>query len=305
MGTSDKSESDNLDADIVSTLKKRISDEPIEGESLNDLSEAERITIESTKLRKIKKKIHYRVLYPKETVEIAMIINPTISSTIARAALTDLIRKSKKLHKDGKQELSLGARIYWEYQDLIENHGWTQKDVMLQVTYDLNLTWLMKKMESTSSLIYKYADIFQDALIEYLRKPETKLQDVLDNFDINLEDSTIPFTMSYGFEHDYVKSFRHISDANSSWADEFLKINYEKTFSGVLICFWCVSYLCGYWEELEKFSEMGSFKRKHRSELVSAYIESIEKYLPDLYSKRNISLSMLNEFLKEINRSYT
>ncbi len=288
MENSDISESEKLKKDIETTLRKQVVDEPVDGTSLDDLSTAERITIESTKLRKIPKKITYRVLYPEDNTEIAMIINPEISSTLARAALSDLISHSRLLHKDKKPELSLGTRIYLEYQELIEKQGWSTKDVMQQLTYDFNITWLMMKKEKPGSDLYRYAEKFQDGLIDYLRKPDTKIQEFLSQFNVSLDVKHLPFSIYEGFEKEYSKSCKHVDDANKAWNKKLFNVDTEY-FTGVLICFWCVSFLSGYWQALNRYYEMRSYKRKHRDELITAYIQGIEKYLPNLYKANEIT----------------
>jgi hypothetical protein len=302
--TSDKSESEQLKKDLESSLKKQVTNEPVDGTSLEDLSSAERIIIEATKLRKIQRKITYRVLYPDDNAEIAMIINHDISAALARAALPFLTAHARKLHDKENTELSLGAKIFLEYQVLIEKQGWTMKDVMQQTTYDFNITWLMMKKEKPGTDLYKYAEKFQDGLIEYIRKPDTKIQEFLSQFNVSLDINSLPFSIYEGFEKEYSKSCKHIDDANKAWNKRLFNLDTDN-FTGVLICFWCVSFLSGYWQELNRYYELRSFKRKHRDELIVTYIQGIEKYLPSLYMANEITPRMLKKFLEYIKDNFS
>ncbi len=305
MEPSRNSDSESLKKDIESSIEKQISNEPIDGTSLYDLSTTERILIEATKLRKIKRKINYRVLYPDDNAEIAMIINQDISANLVKAAFTDLQRHSVSLHAGSKPELSLGARIYLEYQELIEEHRWKTKDVMQQVTYDFNITWLMMKREKPGSDLYRYAKKFQDGLIDYIRKPDSKIQEFLSKLNISTSSQRLPFSIDEGFENEYSKSFHHITDGNDAWNTDLCEFDRENYFTGVLLCFWCISFLSGYWQELNRYYEMLSFERKHRDGLIASYIKSIEKYLPSLYTQKNITPMMLEKFLRYVKDNFS
>jgi len=296
--------SESLDDEITASVRRGIADMPVNGESLDDLPTAERITIEATNLRKIEPKTLYRVLYPDGNAEIALIITADISSTLTRAALADLISHSVILQKKNLSAPLLGALIYLEYQDLMNNYGWKTKDVMEQVTYDFNITWLMMKTNQPGSDPYKYAEMFRDGLIDYIRIPDSKIQGFLSFFDEGPDSDVVPFQISTGFKSNFNKSCRHITDKNKAWKKMCEGFNLEKNFTGVLICFWCISCISGYWTDLNDFPEMKEFKRKHREESIAVYIDGIEKFLPSLYQAEKLTPHMLEEFLKYIKEHY-
>ena len=305
MGIPNTSTSDNLKGETEASIRKLAANAPENGESLKDLDGSELISIQATKPRKIKLKNFYRVLYPEDNAEIALIINPNISHTLARAALTKLIHHAGTLLKEKKTKPSLGAQIYLEYQDLIENFDWEIKDIMEQVTYDLNVTWLMMKNEKPGSDLYRYAEMFRDGLIEYIRTPDSKIPNFLGLLKKDPGLRELPLPISNGFYRNYEKSFRCIDDNNQTWKKFCEVYDIDKRFSGVLLSFWCVSYLSKYWGEINTYSGIKGFKRKHRDELIKAHIKGIEKYLPKLYEAGDISPRMLENFLKYVMDNFT
>jgi len=305
MAIPNTSTSDSLKGETEASISKLAANAPEKGESLKDLDGSELISIQATKLRKIKLKNFYRVLYPENNAEIALIINPNISHTLARAALTELIYHAGTLQKNKKTKPSLGAQIYLEYQDLINKHGWKTKDVMEQVTYDFNVTWLMMKKEKPGSDLYKYAEMFRDGLIEYIKTPDKKIPEFLESFTIHPNLQSMPLPISGGFHKNYEKSSRSIIDTNQAWKKVCDAFDVDTKFSGVLISFWCVSYLSKYWEQINTYAGIRGFKRKHRDELIAAYIEGIEKYLPKLFEAGEISPRMLENFLKYVMHNFS
>lgn len=305
MSTPITSGSENPKPELAASIKTNISSEPKNGKVLDYLNDKERITIQATPPRKINSEALYRVLYPEDYVEIALIINLDLTHKLARAAIADLKQHTWTLHWDNKLEPSMGARIYLEYKDLINKHGWTTKDVMEQVTYDLNITWLMMKIEKPGSDLYTYAEQFQHGLIDYLGKQPSKISGFLDPLNEDPENEVVPFPMDFGFELNYATSLHHITDANISWKKIYDDYNLDENFTGVLICFWCLSYASGYWTKLRAFPKMGSYKQKHRDELVAAYINGLQHYLPKLYKARKITPKLLEDFLTFVRGNYT
>ena len=305
MAIPNSSTSDNLKGETEASIRKLAANAPEDGESLKDLDGSERITIQATKLRKIQLKNFYRVLYPEDNAEIALIINPNISNTLARAALTELIYHAGTLQKNKKTKPSLGALIFLEYQDLINKHGWKTKDVMEQVTYDFNVTWLMMKKEKPGSDLYKYAQMFRDGLIEYIKTPDSRIPKLLDFSTKDPGLREMPLPISNGFYRNYEKSHRCITDTNQAWEKICDEYDIDTKFTGVLISFWCVSYLSKYWEQINTYAGIQGFKRKHRDELIAAYIKGIEKYLPKLYEAGEISPRMLENFLKYVMHNFS
>ncbi len=293
----------NNDPEVDSWIEKFLSKEPKPGDSITDisnpedLSNSDREPMLATKRRKITKGLVYRILYPEGSSELVLLVPPNISIAIARKGLSDLKTLSILLHEDMPQSLTLSAKIYLEYKTLMDEHNWSIEDVRQQVCYDLLITRLILQKEEPGTPIYQYAEMFQEALIEFVRVPESKFQ----TFKENLNGQFVPFTPILGYKYDASKTRKNISDSLKAWDKDFESIIHnEDEFHGALAGFWAISFLSDYWTELDKLSEMSSYNRKNRDDLISKYMKSVATNLSTFIDSGPISEKKLKEFIKAI-----
>lgn len=301
MNSRHKKDEMNNKAEIHSSVDKLLSKEPRLGDTLDDIDYTEREPILATPRRELKdKEIIYRILFPDNNAELVMLVPPKISIDLARKALADLKTLSIILHRDLPEELTLGAKIYLEYQQLAKENGWSIEEINQQVNFDFLVTRLMLQKEKQDSPIYKYAKIMQDALMEFIRLPRTKqpeFNSLLNEPDIN---SQLPFVPDYGFMFDKDKTHRKIKDCLKAWKLDFETINAQGEFRGVLISFWAISFLANYWQILDEQKDMNKYNRIKRNALISSYMQGVATNFGEFFKSGPINESLLQKFIDGI-----
>ena len=302
MSNSKEFDNSKNDPRINAGINNLLSNEPLSGNSLENIDYNKREPILATPRREIKdKEIRYRILFPDNVSELVMIIPPKISIDLARKGLADLKTLSINLHKDFPEELTLSAKIYLEYQQLSEKYSWSIEEISQQVSYDFLITSLMLKNEKSDSLIFHYADIFQDALIEFIRTPRTKKQEFKEKLNDAVKYDELSFNPLYGYKFYKNKTQRNLADSLQAWNLDFKTVNSHNEFRGVLASFWVISFLLNYWQELDECEDMRNYNRKRRNELIAKYMEGITTNFGEFFKSGPIDNNLLQKFVDGIN----
>ena len=295
-------EEEELNPEVLSAVEKSLENEPEPGDSISDLNPKDQEALLATKRRIIKPHdLLYRVLYPQDGPELVLIIPPNISIALARKGLADLKTLSSQLHNGIPEDLTLGAKIFLEYQILSGEYHWTETEICEQVTFDLLVTWSMMQHEEEGSTLYRYAEMMQSALLEFVRMPRSKQKgEFADNLERAGVFGILPFTPQIGFTQDKEQSNRKIKDAFKAWEKDFKYLEPQEEFYGVLACFWAVSYLSHYWDKLGQEVELSGYNKSRRNKLINKFMQGIVANFPDFASAGPLSDELLTQFLKQI-----
>ena len=133
-------------------------------------------------------------------------------------------------------------------------------------------------------------------MIEYLHfaKPEDFLQDILDNYqDRNYQT---------GFTGDFESTHEKIRYGRTCWKNKLDIFTYVQEFRGLLLGFWLVSFLKGYWKCLDFDKRYNRWNSGKRQKLAYEYIKQISAQLPEL-SETGITPELIQAFLKKVEAS--
>ena len=194
------------------------------------------------------------------------------------------------------QDLPAAGHLFLEYEQLHIQHGWTWPQIEQQITYDLLVTIKILKEESLGTPIYEYTKAFQEALVEFLNfpSPEKFLENVRDNYR--------DLTIETGFKETFPQTHEKVENGKDHWKAELSKFTYPYEFRGLLLGFWLVSFLKGYWQCLDfrkKYSRLNSGKRQ---KLAYLYIQQILTQSPEL-TETGITPELIQAFLKKVESS--
>jgi hypothetical protein len=255
------------------------------------------ISINATHKLVSKNNLLYRILFLEQSRELALIVSPQLPIEFAKAGLKELKQISASIQEGRPQVASPGAQIFLEYEKLMTEYGWTLKEIEEQVSYDFLITLIMSHNSSNKPEIKEYAKYFQDALMDYMRIKQTIRPTFLAEAYKALENEELPFSPDGGLIPDGNTPQKH-KDARRAWNKELANVTFLAPSGSILVTFWIVSILEGYWSILDTHEDLQFYNKHKRAEL-------IEKCTGQLFHRSdewtdNISQDFIQSFLSGI-----
>ena len=255
---------------LSNLIKYALKGEPIKKAYEKSESTEELIPISVTKIHQSENNLLYRILFLEHSRELALIVSPELPVEFAKAGLSELKKISAKIQEGHPQAVSSGAYIFLEYERLIADFGWTLKDVREQVSYDFLITMIIISNPNNRTELIDYAKYFQDALLDYLRVKNTLRPAFLSEAYEALEKEVLPFAPDSGLISDG-KTQQKQKDARKAWNKELTNVTILASSGSILVTFWLVSIVEGYWDILDSQDDLKYYNKQKRNELIRRY----------------------------------
>lgn len=287
-----------INLELSSMMKCAFSKELVSGERYASLPSEEIVDIQATNPKIIGDEIVYRILFLKASKELAFIIPPGLSIAIAKSSLKDLRQLSRELKACTPLIPISGAEIYFEYERLFKDPQWELKDISEQITFDFIVALFILRDENAEPDVRKFAQEFMNAILGYLRMPESKIPEFMNDADSYLDKGFLPFEPVSGLIPG--GNIPKLRDGRRAWKKEIF-CNETTSSANILLNFWIMSYLKGYWAIVETHEDLQDYNHSNRNRLISNLVRKLSANFQEINNPKNYAPESINKFLEGLN----
>jgi len=287
-----------INLELSSMMKCAFSKELVSGERYASLQSDEIVDIKATNPKIVGDEIVYRILFLKVGKELAFIIPPGLSIAIAQTSLKDLRRLSRELKTSTPLIPISGAEIYSEYERLHTDHHWKLRDISEQITFDFLVALFILRDENAESDVKEFAKKFINAILGYLRMPDSKIPKFIKAANSSLDEGILPFEPIGGLMEG-VTTLK-LTEGRSAWKKEIF-CNETNVSASILLNFWIMSYLKGYWAIVETHEDLQDYNLANRNLLIRKLITKLTTNFQEINNPKNYAPESINKFLAGLN----
>lgn len=263
--------------------------EPQKGYDVTKGSSDDLIPANVTKKLQSEADLIYRLLFLKQTRELVLIIPPKITGDAIKKGLQELKELSKRIQEGQPQIPMPGFQMYLEYEHLREKYGWSLENVWQQVSYDYLITLMMIANKNNPPELIEYAKYIQKAIFQYMHIKQTQIPDYLSIGNSFLAKGQLPFIPSAGFVFEG-EIEQKLADARKAWNKKRKRTILIPQHCSILLTFWLVCALEGYWAIIDSQEGMDFLNKENRDGLQN-------KFMSEVFGRQNEWTDMLGEDL--------
>ena len=264
-----------------------LQNEPQKGYDVANVSSDDLIPANVTKKLQSEADLIYRLLFLKQTRELVLIIPPKITGDAIKKGLKELKKLSKRIQEGQPQIPTPGFQMYLEYEHLREKYGWSLENVWQQVSYDYLITLMMIANKNNPPELIEYAKYIQKAIFEFMHIKNTQTPDYLAKGYKALTEGQLPFYPAQGFIFNGAIE-QKLHDARDAWKEKRKNTILIPQHCSILLTFWLVSALEGYWAITDSQEGMDFLNKENRDGLLS-------KFMSEVLGRHNDWTEMLGE----------